>query len=273
MNGVWGIDFLDIPSSATLAPSPAMKKPPRHDDLLRQPFVQAILDPTVIRGIYNTCDQWCLYCPATSRCLAYRCRPDGAADQDPQEIYSNIAARMEEGMKLLRAVNAAEGRTIPELEALLDGHLQTPPTWTPVDDPLERLARRYARVSSSYLVSHPEFPFAMKYRPMGPTSFEVFAWYHVLIAVKIYRAISGSAAAARGERELRRDALLSAKTALIGIDRSRAALQALQKADDDVRLPHMEAQLRRMARELEARFPEARSMVRPGLDPEPACAR
>ena len=250
-----------------------MKKSPSYDDLLRQPFVQAILDPTVIRGIYNTCDQWCVYCPATSRCLAYRCRPDGTADQDPQEIYTNIAARMDEGMRLLRDLNAAEGRTIPELETLLTGHLRTPRSWTPADDPLERLGRRYARVARSYIVSHPEFPFAMRYRPMGPTAYEVFAWYHVLIAVKICRAIASSAGAATGERDLRRDALFSAKTALLGIDRSRAAVKELQQEDDDVRLPHMQAQLSRMRRELDSRFPEARAIVRPGLDAEAGCSR
>ena len=148
MNSTAPADFRDFSPSPALARSAGMKKSPRYDDLLRQPFVQAILDPTVIRGIYNTCDQWCIYCPATSRCLAYRCRPDGAADQDPQEIYSNIAARMDEGMRLLKELNAAEGRTVPELDELLAGHLRTPASWTPTDDPLERGARRYARVAA-----------------------------------------------------------------------------------------------------------------------------
>jgi hypothetical protein len=250
-----------------------MMKSPRYADLLEQPFVQAILDRTVIPGIYNTCDQWCMYCPATTRCLAYRCRPPGSSDQDPQEIYSNIAARMNEGMKLLRDLNAAEGRTIPELDALIEEHLRTPVMWAPVDDPLERLGRRYARVSSSYVASHPEFPFDMRYRPMGPTPFEVFAWYHVLIAVKICRAITSSAAAARGEKHLWRDALFSAKTALLGMDRSRAALAEMQESDDDVRVPHLQSQLRRLTREVEGRFPEARAIVRPGLDAPAASAR
>jgi hypothetical protein len=246
-----------------------MSTPPRFNDLFAQPFVKAILDPTVIRGIYNTCDQWCMYCPATARCLAYRCRPDGASDEDPQEIYSNIATRMYEGMRLMRDLNAAEGRAIPELEAMLADDPRERVTLVPVDDPLERLGRRYARVSSSYLASHPDFPFAMKYRPTGPTPFEVFAWYHVLIAVKIYRAITSSAAAARGEEHLRQDALFSAKAALLGIDRSRAAVSEMAVSDDDARLEEMQAQLRRLAREVEGRFPEARSLVRPGLDPIP----
>jgi hypothetical protein len=228
--------------------------------------VHAILDPTVVRGIYDTCDQWCVYCPASARCLAYRCRPDGAPEHEPQEIYSNIATRLDEAMKLLRELNTSEGRPIPELDALLDQHLRTPAMWAPPDDPLERLGRRYARVSSSYLVSHPEFPFVMRYRPMGPTPFEVFAWYHLFIAVKICRAIASDAGAARGEPGLRRDALFSAKVALLGIDRSRAALREMQAGDDDVRLPHLHAQLSRLSFEVEKRFPGARSLIRPGLD-------
>ena len=243
-----------------------MAKTLRYDDLLRQPFLQAILDRTVIPGIYNSCDQWCMYCPATGRCLAYRCRPPGASDQDPQDIYANIATRMNEGMRLLRELNAAEGRTIPELDALIADHLRTPAMWAPADDPLERLGRRYARVSSSYVASHPEFPFDLRYRPMGPTAFEVVAWYHLLIAVKICRAIASHAAAVRGEKHLWRDALFSAKTALLGIDRSRDALSEMQESDDDVRLPHLQSQLRRLTRELEGRFPEARTITRPGLD-------
>ena len=175
---------------------------------------------------------------------------------------------MDEGLKLLRDFHAAEGRTIPELDALIADHLRTPGELTPVDDPLERLGRRYARTSSSYIASHPEFPFVMQYRPMGPTAFEVFTWYHLLIAVKIYRALVGSAAAPRGGRYLLRDAQFSAKTALLGIDRSLTAIREMQDSDDDVRLPHLESQLRRLGRELEGRFPGARAMVRPGLDGE-----
>jgi hypothetical protein len=238
-----------------------------YAELLQHPFVRAVRDPGLVPGIYNTCDQWCMYCPATARCLAYRCRPDGADVGSPGDIYVSLARRVREGMELLRSVSAAEGHSIPELEALLCDEAAERPTLVPVDDPLERLGRRYAIVSSGYLQSHPQFPFVMRPRETGPTPFEVFAWYHALIAVKIYRAITSSAAAVRrGEDELRIDALYSARTALTGIDRSRAALRALAADDEDARLGEMEAQLRRLAREVAGRFPEARTIVRPGLD-------
>jgi hypothetical protein len=236
-------------------------------NFLKLPFVRATRDPTLIAGIYNTCDQWCMYCPATDRCLAYRCRPE----TDPEsgsDIYENIADRLFEGMQMLRELNAADGRTIPELEALLaDDPRKSPPALEPVNDPLEKMGRRYALLSSRYLQSHPAYPFEMLARADGPTPFEVFAWYHVLIAVKIYRAITSHAAGVRsGDKALRMDALFSAKTALIGIERSRAALTQLQAEDEDVRLEEMQRQLARLARELDARFPQAKSIVRPGLD-------
>jgi hypothetical protein len=238
------------------------------NNLLEQRFVKAVRDPSLIKGIYNTCDQWCMYCPATARCLAYRCQPTRPGTGDSHNIYENIAAELFEGVRMLRDLNAAEGRPVPELETLLAADPRKSPTaLEPVNDPLEKMARRYARLSSHYLASHPAFPFEMQHRDDGPTAFEVFAWYHLLIAAKVYRALTSSANGARNDDErLRLDAVFSAKTALIGIDRSRTALAKLQLEDDDARLDEMQTHLRRLARELDARFPAAKSLVRPGLD-------
>ena len=142
---------------------------PSWKTLLEQPFVKAVRDPTLIKGIYNTCDQWCMYCPATARCLAYRCRPAGVTDGGAKNIYDNIADRMIEGMAMLRAVNAAEGRSIPELEALLANDPRRGIELARIDDPLERLGRRYAVTASRYLASHPSFRFDMTRRSGGPT--------------------------------------------------------------------------------------------------------
>ena len=65
----------------------------------------------------------------------------------------------------------------------------------------------------------------------------------------------------------RHDALVSAKIALIGADRSLDALVVMPADDDDPRLGLLQAQLLR--REVEARFPDARGVVRVGLDCAP----
>jgi hypothetical protein len=54
--------------------------------------------------------------------------------------------------------------------------------------------------------------------------------------------------------------------ALIGMDRSLDALVSIAAEDDDPRLDLLQAHLRRLRREVEARFPDARRIVRPGLD-------
>jgi hypothetical protein len=236
-------------------------------NLLTQPFVKAALDPNLIAGIYNTCDQWCLYCPATSRCLAYRCRPPGAKEEERQDIYANIAERLYESLGTVKAMTEADGKAYPELDALLAADPRKTVVYQPIDDPLEAAGRRYAKLARSYLLSRPDFPCVMKRRPDGPAPLEVFAWFYTLIAAKIYRAIISGGAAARGDAKGGVDAVASAKVALLGIDRSRAAIQALQQEDDDARLDAMSAHLRRLSRDVEARFPDARTFVRVGLDP------
>ena len=227
-------------------------------------FNQVCLDRTLIAGIYNTCDQWCMYCPATARCLAYRCSPELRSGE--QNVYKALADRLYEGIEFVKRLYDAEGRSSPELDEMLADDPRKQTTVPPIDDPLERAGVRYARLSHAYLASRRDYPFEMVWRASGPTPFEIFAWFHLLIAAKIYRALSSSAAAVRGEEEKRADALIAAKVALIGIERSLSALSLLCADDDDPRLELLGAHLRRLAREVEGRFPEARGVVREGLD-------
>ena len=233
-------------------------------------FVKVALDPTLIKGIYDACDQWCMYCPATSRCLAWRCSPD--IQSGKQSIHRALADRLYEGMMFLKRLCDAEGRPTPEIDALLSNDPRKRAALIEICDPIERMGRRYAQFSHAYLRSRPDYPFEMHARRAGPTPFEVFAWFHALIAVKIYRALVSAAYAARGDEGRRDDALVSAKVALIGIDRSLAALAEMDADNQDPRLELLQAQLRRLRRELEGRFPEARRIVRAGLDDVPATA-
>ena len=236
--------------------------------MMSQPaFARAAADPTLIKGIYDTCDQWCMYCPATNHCLAYRCNPDIQAGK--QDIYRSLADRLYAGMVFLKRLSEAEGRPTPEIYAILSHDLRKTVQLIAIDDPLERMGRRYAKLSDAYLLSRPDFPFAMRVRPSGPTAFEVFAWFHRLIPAKLYRALVSAAHAARGDRSRATDALASAKVALIGMDRSVDALAGMIAEDDDPRLKVMHAQLRRLRREVEGRFQDARHVVRDGLDAVP----
>ena len=230
-------------------------------------FLTLATDPSLVPGIYNSCDQWCQYCPATERCLAYKCRPEFEAGSDNVD---NIEARMFESMRFLKDCHEAEGLQPPEdLVRLLNGEMPARATYEPVDDPLERLGRHYAVLATAVLASLDE-PLPcnpLPRRASGPTPLEVFFYYHVQIAVKIYRALSSAREAARtGSAQARWDADVSAKVALLDIDRSDEALQVMALDDRDPRLEHMRRHLARVRRELETRFPAARTLVRPGLD-------
>jgi hypothetical protein len=71
---------------------------------------------------------------------------------------------------------------------------------------------------------------------------------------------------ARGDASRSVDAPISAKIALIGIDRSLDALATMALEDDDAPLELLRGQLRRVLKEVEARFPGGRAVVRQGLD-------
>jgi hypothetical protein len=231
-------------------------------------FITLAADPNLVPGIYNGCDQWCHYCPATERCLAFRCRPAAGGSGS---IYQDIDDSLCESMRYLKNCDEAEGLQPPEdLLRLLDGNRPSAAAkYEPVDDPLDRMGRHYAVLATAYLASSlDEVPSApLPKREHGPTPLDVFLFYHVLIAVKIYRAISSAREAARtGGAQARWDADVSAKVALVGIDRSYDALHVMALDDADVRIAHLRKHLSRMRREVEGRFPAARTLVRPGLD-------
>ena len=227
-------------------------------------FVRVAADPSLISGIYNTCDQWCMYCPATGRCLAYRCSPD--IQSGKQDIHKNLADRLYEGMTFLKQLCNAEGRPTPEIDEMLSNDLRQTTHLPKVDDPIQRMGLRYARMSRAYLHSRRDYPFEMRPHVSGPTPFEVFAWFHMLISVKIYRALASAAAVARGDESQRNDVFASAKVALIGIHRSLDAIAAMAADDEDPRLELLQAQLRRLRREMQGRFPTALDFMRAGLD-------
>lgn len=228
------------------------------------PFVEVAADPTLIGGIYDACDQWCMYCHATQCCLAYRC---GAASRSTNgDMYRELADRLYEGIIFLKQLSNAEGRATPEIDVMLANDPRANDRLVIIDDPIEKIGRRYARVSDAYLRSRSDFPFETRFHPSGPLPLEIIAWYHRLVPAKIYRALVSAAAAARGEEARHNDALISAKVALLGIDRSREAVAAMAVEDKDPRLDELQAQLRRLRTEVEKRFPAARRLVRPGLD-------
>jgi hypothetical protein len=227
-------------------------------------------DPTLIKGIYQTCDQWCMYCRATARCLAFRCNPttpwmrdDAPGAHRDDDDHDRLFASMLEAKFLADAEGCLAP---PEVEVMLSRDRHRQRRMFAIDDPLERMGRRYMMASEAYLVARPDYPLAIAHRATGPTPLEVFVWFHVLVPARIFRALLNASDAEAGDAERRRDALASARSALVGIDRSIQALTALAAEDDDPRVEFLLAHLRRLGPALEQRFPTARAFVRRGLD-------
>jgi hypothetical protein len=221
-------------------------------------------DPTLIKGIYDTCEQWCMYCGATERCLAFRCSPEELRNG---VIRSDDRDAQLDGLRVLKSLSEAEGCLAPiEIDAFLSTDRRKKSYLFSLTDPLERMGGSYMNLSDAYLRSRPDWPFDIRPRASGPTPLEVFAWFHDLVPARIFRAILSAGAEGAGLGNRHEDALGAAKLALVGIDRSLDALAELASQDEDARLDFIKKYLRRLRREVERRFPDARAWVRPGLD-------
>jgi hypothetical protein len=139
-----------------------------------------------------------------------------------------------------------------------------------INDPLEKQGRAYMMAAGAYLETRADYPIEIAYRRDGPTPLEVFAWFHILAPARVFRAVLSAQEAAAGIAGRDVDAMAAAKSALVGFERSLAALVALAREDNDPRIELLQSELRALVPEIERRFPEAREFERPGLDRRPA---
>ncbi len=212
----------------------------------------------LVPGIYEHCDQWCSYCPVTSRCLAYR------RMKAREEQFGIPFRNVEEIIEFTREVTAEEGRSTPELDALLSPDPVVRSLIPEVDDPLDDLVSRYWFEAQRFLERRNWMP-PVQPAPQ-PSPIDVVAWYHALMASRLGRALMSATQALRGRAERLIDANGCAKMILIGIDRSHAALRRLRGQRDDRRVVALIETLEQLGPAVERRFPGARAFIRPGLD-------
>jgi hypothetical protein len=226
-------------------------------------IVELASDPQLIPGIYNTCDQWCDYCPATERCLSFKVHRGRVTFEG-----RNLEDAMFGSMRRLCDCYEAEGLEPPEdMRRLLEGDTRGVEKQPP--DPIERMAGRYLAMVAGFMATcdHSRWQTTFAPHAHGPTPFETFLYYHFTIAVKASRAIASEREAdSTGRESARQDALCSAKVALIAIDRSSEALQVMALDDPDPGLGDLRRHLGGMRSELDRRFQGARAFVRRGLD-------
>lgn len=219
-------------------------------------------DPTLIPGVYNYCDQWCAYCAMKSRCLVCRVR------RMWEDASGGLSTDTVDGAaEFTREIGKVDGRGSPQLDAILAGTWKRSVAGSRKPHRIQKLAWRYAMDAEVFLIANQWRPPIDADQPGRgqPTAFDVVAWYHLVIWLKIMRALDGMASYKAGEADWRSDAQGSAKVALIGIERSRVALQKLEKRghEDAARLVKRLSELEPL---VDKTFPGARSFIRAGLD-------
>jgi len=232
-------------------------------------LLDVVRDPSLIPFVYDYCDQWCRYCPATPRCLFYRTRDEGRAG-DPRDplTVERFEAMLEEGTRFAEAIADVTGSAVAQLDYDLAAPERSPGP-PAIGDPLEVLGRTYMMRANRFLVRSgldisrdPYFDDA--------TPEKIVAWHHMLIASKIFRALVAADRARHGV-DLQADALGTAKLVLVSIDRTLAALGEMGRRHRDPDLGALTGTLTALRAGVEARFPGARAFVRVGLDGAATC--
>jgi hypothetical protein len=246
--------------------------------------------PAMIPGVYNYCDDWCEYCPVTSRCRSFAMRQEiearfgesrtPAPEDSPPDAVNDPPAANSRGqgstasrtladldmVKFTQDLAKADGLPTPGLDAALAGDPTGEWSLAPQDELLARQAMAYAVTAELLLAKVGWHPPDSTQLGTSPSPQDVIMWYHLFLALKTRRSLVAAHRATRGRPCAEDDARGSAKIALISIDRSREALRTLARGPVRSLARHLVAMLDVLAAGLEARVPAARCFVRPGLD-------
>jgi hypothetical protein len=217
-----------------------------------------------IDGVFNYCDRWCETCALTSWCRLFADDAQAVASLDPQlkALVDAPALRQE-----TKQVPAWMEELLEKLQDGIDKMRTEEPDEprTPIDDPLLQRASAYGMTVHTWLDGNSGVP----EDPNQPRA--VIAWFATLIPAKIARALHGLGYADLDDPDEPTDYDGSAKVALLGIARSRAAWQQLA-ATDTAADPAI-AELTWLETEIDRMFPRARQFVRPAFDEPDEVAR
>ena len=249
-----------------------------------------LLDGFIV-GIYNYCDRWCEACPFTSRCRVFAAGAEFEASLDPQFLVM--------GAGLLRSVAAIQANLASADALVADARDEAGCDDDRDEEDFEEIERRLAAMSTLPRAGEDEaFPDehaglrarARDYlqrvdrwlRSDGPGDrrdphdpHAVIAWFHMMIAVKIDRALRGVRDVREGDEFAAEDAAGSGKVALLGIERSHASWIGLVERGQ-LSMSEAEpfiADLVFLGAELERVVPGVREFVRAGFDEPEAVAR
>jgi len=240
-------------------------------------YFRLVNSPRHIPGIFNYCDRWCERCPFTLRCSVFAVGAEMERDQAPHDrTQENLWPRLETAGTLagqLLARHADHPGVGLEKHPLFKTHDR------PVDSHrIGAAAKRYMEFAHKFVKAHQN---SLPQRAPDPhvhavsiaEAFEVIATYHMLLTVKLSRALSHDEFDEEMESNpefagMPRDQDGTAKLALILIERSILAWAVLSLHEPALAPTALSAMLtlHRLKPAVEKEFPQARAFVRPGFD-------
>jgi len=257
-------------------------------------------DPKLISGIYNYCDRWCERCAFTSKCMTYALSKDDVNDPRTQDItnkafWDKLHEIFQVTFEMLKETADEMGIDLDAIDHEEAAKQQEQVHEIVKDQPYTKAAFSYAKMvddwfkSNKKLIENKSDELISLAQAQIPSirpdkdalkiqdCLEVVRWYQHQIYVKLCRASSGMirgelARPERGRRENNeyspQDANGSAKVALIGIERSLAAWGEMlnQFPEQENSILDLLVKLKRLLRQVETAFPDARAFIRPGFD-------
>jgi predicted hydrocarbon binding protein len=249
-------------------------------------------DPRFIPGIYNYCDRWCERCAFTSRCMTYTLSEDENESPESKDInnkafWDKLHEIFRETLEMVKEKAEEMGIDLDAIDDEQFAKQQEQVHQFVENQPYTKAAFGYVGMVNRWFESNKDLleekgdelqtlalaqiPGTMPEKDALEIKdcLEVVRWYQHQIYVKLCRAASGLI---RGELEeieyFPEDANGSAKVAIIGIERSIAAWGGLlnQLPQQEHPILDLLVNLKKLLRQVEAVFPDARAFVRVGFD-------
>lgn len=220
------------------------------------------------------CDRWCERCAFTTRCSAFAAEAAIAMCGDAGEgleLALGEPRPVEPDAQPPEPIGApceADDGTEPSEEEIERFQREQEAREARIENTsIMKLASAYSMLAWRWLRAERE-TWGPNPDPVVREATEVIAWDHLLIRMKLGRALRSREAPFEDDRPIQNDANGSAKLALICIERSEASWRVVARASAG-ELPLMMADhLAQLRAELEEHFPDARRFVRPGFDEE-----
>lgn len=252
-------------------------------------------DSKYIPGIYNYCDRWCERCEFTSRCMSCTLADEKFGDPDAHDINSEafwqkIGETLQEALNMLKEMAEEQGIDLDSIDLEENGKLEKQLEDKTVISIISHMSKTYITMVDNWLDANVYLLEGMVYEQNNQSNlklvqpepgeplkndvtieeaFEVIRWYQFQIHVKLKRAIGSHQREDSLESNgFPKDSDGSAKVALLGIDRSISAWNALLNHLPELKegiLP-LSIHLSRLRDRVESEFPNARAFIRPGFD-------